>query len=420
MKKIKLTKRRLAGGAILLVAALLGVFSGTYAKYLSTIDLPKTDDQTGNVAVWQVGQSVVMGNLFAPYYYGSDVEDGSGDAGHTAPQESSDTVFAKGIYNLVAPGTKGEKTIQLVDKLDDTKGETEVAYKVEFSNPGSEINGGKIVNFTNDTDGKLASRLQFKLLIAKNEKDEGKTSLWNVKTSGLDGWTNAAGLEEALKAQTLWYNGSAFDYSIKIMWQWPFETDDLANTSDMLAQATSASLSVSFGTARYEQVDSYEPVQTGLKIEWDTTIQEFKVEIAGESWIVLHQEGDKALVIRDTVLTVKEATSVINEGDKEYQTPLIDDAANPKYFFSSTGENGYLTSPVYKAIEHYYTNSIVASGDDKYVVAVNLNTPTFEEFRTTPFAPKLIPYPYPSPSGDVAYNNWEWSSDILKGELDYF
>ncbi|MDR1567929.1 MAG: hypothetical protein LBS33_04560, partial [Streptococcaceae bacterium] len=265
MKNFKLTKRRVAGLAVVLAIASIGIFTGTYAKYVSTLDLDdNATDQDAQVAVWHVGEPVSIGNLFSPYYYADSYHSGESDLGNsghssyfkTSGSKSGDTVFNNPTdtadpENLIAPGTRGEKSFRIQDNVKSDgstpvgSGATEVSYTVKF--PALDSAGSR-VTFDGSSAEYLKTQLKFKLFIN------------NIPQTS--GWVTATVLDTALSNVTLYYDSDGLDDEVTIEWEWPFDDTDGSGTydsSDVAAAAAQTTVAVNFGTVRYEQVDASVP-----------------------------------------------------------------------------------------------------------------------------------------------------------------
>ncbi|MDR1567378.1 MAG: hypothetical protein LBS33_01655 [Streptococcaceae bacterium] len=245
MKKWEINRRKVASVAVLLSIASIGIFAGTYAKYVSELSLANTNgDQNARVAVWDVGyNSSFTTPLFDKYYYGSDVA-GSEDSGHSAPSNSSDTVFQNDTHtnNLVAPGTHGYKIIRLTNYASkggtSDRGPTEVAFQVGVgtTNPN--------VAFTNS--GSLPGKLEFAvindpLLVSGTTALSGVT--WSsTSTDGssavsyydqatnltFEKWQTASSTQsEFLEKDAVKFTTSGeTTHDVVILWRWVFTTTE--------------------------------------------------------------------------------------------------------------------------------------------------------------------------------------------------
>jgi hypothetical protein len=417
MKNFKLTKRRVAGLAIVLAIASLGIFAGTYAKYVSTVDLGNKPDQNAQVAVWHVGEPVSIGNLFSPYYYNASYSSDGSDlrnSGHGTYNSKEDTVFnnsgGDNPGNLIAPGTKGEKSFRIQDNVKSVEGSsvpvgtgnTEVSYIVTF--PALEGEESR-VTFEDDTDNYLKNHLKFKLSIDGTEKTAD--------------WVNGDGLNDALDDVEFRYDSSGLNAEVKIEWEWPFDNGN--DTSDVAAAAAKTTVAVNFGTVRYEQVDNNTVPEAGDDYSF-----------AGTTWRVLKVKGNKALILKVDALTAAEAGIDTDTNTTYADVPFLSETAVSKsgvsdaegldagntngyhgyYYFDSDGSNGYEDSGSasyigqddlkYKyglkgAIDYYYNYTIALTSDSDRVQAVKLNDPTFDKFKAV---------------FDISatFNNWGWSS----------
>ncbi|MDR1568782.1 MAG: hypothetical protein LBS33_08925, partial [Streptococcaceae bacterium] len=408
MKNFKLTKRRVAGLAVVLAIASIGIFAGTYAKYVSTVDLGNTPDQNAQVAVWHVGEPISISDMFSPYYYhanawsNSQMKDVSNLGHSSTDSEVYDTVFnSSGVAspeNLVAPGTTGRKIFHIQDNLYDIgdttgsfgSGNTEVSYTVKFSTLENQTSR---INFSGDTNDYLKTHLRFKLYINDVPKTEN--------------WVNASDLNTALGNVTLYYDSAGLDDEVTIAWEWPFDDTDGSGTydsSDVAAEAANAKVSVSFGTVRYEQEDTSAPSdRNGIMI------------FAGARWLILKQDDSNAMILRTTPLTNAEAGSAVT-----YSAGSAGDVAQLGLgtslagYFESDGSNNYAkTNPIQTALTNY-CNQLTAD-DLVRVKSVSQTYPTFTEFKFDKTFDKHKRTDDTSESSDpeVSAVRWKWWPDGL-------
>ncbi|MDR1568335.1 MAG: hypothetical protein LBS33_06630, partial [Streptococcaceae bacterium] len=267
--------------------ATLGIFAGTYAKYVSVLPLTSNgDDLSARVAIWNVGvRNNIELALFRPYYYGATVDgvdsnSSSANSGHgDATDSEKDTVFTNNGDNLVAPGTHGFKFIEITnatgggprlkaaqipttevtykltvgdiapsatitDEVDTDvfKGQLWVAVLTDFGENGDQ---SPMVNWGEDTYRKSGDENTTYVSIPwKNVTD----ALAGMYTDG-DNATNLGNVKEIKK--------------IVVLWKWDFEkgeTSDEISANDAkdnsLGKATELpTISINFGTIRAEQVD---------------------------------------------------------------------------------------------------------------------------------------------------------------------
>jgi hypothetical protein len=272
MKKWEINKRKLASIAVLLSIASIGIFAGTYAKYVSELSLTDESDTdlSARVAIWNVGQNKKISiNLFDKYYYGAsgDENQSYANSGHEVRSADYDTVFANSTdHNVIAPGTHGYKTIQITNQVDDTRGVTEVTYKI------SAVDDDKVSDTIVDDPQNLLTkeRLYFGVAINVEVDKYGNLDIdWtneNMPTYLLDGEAEPFRLlcGEAINGNML-YNG--FEENIKgiknivVVWKWAFDSEDedaaTVDSEDTELGMTTPipKIIVDFGAARVEQVD---------------------------------------------------------------------------------------------------------------------------------------------------------------------
>ncbi|MDR1568007.1 MAG: hypothetical protein LBS33_04965 [Streptococcaceae bacterium] len=285
MKKWEINKRKIASIGVLGAIATIGIFAGTYAKYVTVLDLPGTDatDQSARVAVWNVDRdSRINAKLFSPYYYGASGSDGSyTDSGHDSLDASgNDTVFANSAdHNVIAPGTHGYKTIRISNKGDSDKGTTEVTYKLVVGEtaPSASFGGNDIENLLANTALKFAILTDIATdsgtgVPTVTSWGTGDTNATYTKIdSGGDGNIQWISIASALESMYGASNGGAIldnvtkIKDIVVLWKWDFErgtesTEKSTNNSKETALATQTaasipSISINFGTMKAEQVD---------------------------------------------------------------------------------------------------------------------------------------------------------------------
>ncbi|MDR1567420.1 MAG: hypothetical protein LBS33_01865 [Streptococcaceae bacterium] len=278
MKKWEVNRRKIVCIGVLATIASLGIFAGTYAKYVSELSLTDGEDtdQSARVAIWNVGQVASINvKLFSSYYYGNitgqEINGDYANSGHNVADTSNDTVFTNtNGKNIVAPGTHGYKTIGISNAAvgSGRPPVTEVTYKlIQGTAPSATI--------THDlTENVFNGQLRFAVLtdagihqigditdmpVVDWENDTYKKSIgedsiaipWKSVTDALadmytnDNATNLGNVKEVK--------------NIVVLWKWDFENSATASNDEKdtaLGMATELpTISINFGTMRAEQVD---------------------------------------------------------------------------------------------------------------------------------------------------------------------
>ncbi|MDR1567617.1 MAG: hypothetical protein LBS33_02910, partial [Streptococcaceae bacterium] len=265
--------------------ATLGIFAGTYAKYVSVLPLTSNgDDLSARVAIWNVGRNAEYNvELFSKWYYGNSGDESGNyaNSGHNngVTEETVDTtVFTNNGDNLVAPGTHGFKMFRITNatggggsRLKAAKiPTTEVTYKLTVG----DITPSAIITDEVETDV-FKGQLWFAVLTNFGENgDESPMVNWSDNTYLLGGtvdyisipWKNVdaalAGMYTDGDNATNLGNVKE-DKDIVVLWKWDFEkgenSDEIsANDAkdNSLGKATALpTISINFGTIRAEQVD---------------------------------------------------------------------------------------------------------------------------------------------------------------------
>ncbi|MDR1568222.1 MAG: hypothetical protein LBS33_06060 [Streptococcaceae bacterium] len=271
MKKWKVNKRKLASIGVLGAIATLGIFAGTYAKYVSVLPLTSGEDTdlSARVAFWDVG---LVNNkelvLFSPNYYGAsgDSRGEHADSGHDGANTIYDTVFVDGRDNLVAPGTHGYKTIRIHNGDPAGKGDpvTEVTYKLTV--------GDTVPSATITDDAHFKNQLKFTVLtdievskgnITVDWQNGRYTKIGDTSSATVIPWKSVtdalAGMYTDGDNATNLGNVKEIK-NIVVLWKWDFEAvavdNDVKDTELATRVAGSIpNISINFGTIRAEQVD---------------------------------------------------------------------------------------------------------------------------------------------------------------------
>ncbi len=193
MKTLKSKKSMMAVAMVLMVALVIGMGAMTYSRYITTAG-DKTLQATA--AKWGYVVTVSVDDMFGSTYKADDSVNGTSVTTAT-DAESFDVVAEIGSSNLIlAPGTKGSMTINVV-------GEAEVLAELTISVKGV-------------TDGEDAQEIHL---------GDYYPIVWSIS----DGTTTTTGsLDEivtALQGGSAIINpGSAVDKNYTLSWSWAEET----------------------------------------------------------------------------------------------------------------------------------------------------------------------------------------------------
>ncbi|MDR1568199.1 MAG: hypothetical protein LBS33_05945 [Streptococcaceae bacterium] len=273
MKKEVLNKRKIASIGVLGAIATIGIFAGTYAKYVSELPLTGGADQSARVAVWNVGQKTFSINLFDKYYYGASGDGANSslaDSGHGELSADHDTVFQNGtvessnIHNVVAPGTHGYKTIRITDAAIEGNGKTEVTYTLSaVAGEGASATVTPEASVT-----AFKSQLKFAVVTDAKVEETGTTIInWaeqkypkvngeNTTDTSID-WKD---VDTALGGIVTNLGNIKGIKDIVVLWKWEFEnstteSNDEKDTALAVTSPTIPQISISFGKIKAEQVD---------------------------------------------------------------------------------------------------------------------------------------------------------------------
>jgi hypothetical protein len=143
------------------------------------------------------------------------------------------------------------------------------------------------------------------------------------------------------------------------------------------------------------------PSVPALNVPNTTAGSEFN--FAGAKWRILKEDmnnnasdGKQALVIKVDALTNGET----GQAGTATAVAALKFHTSVTTYFDVAGKNGYEFSLLKAAIDHYYKNTIAKSTDDQYVLGVDLNNPTFAQFK------QGITFT----GGTGVYSNWEWDN----------
>lgn len=186
-------KTMVLGGLIAAVAITGYSVSGTYAKYVSSVEA--TD--TARVAIWNLNELTEI-NLFSSSY--------------KKPNATATSLYDD---NIIAPGTSGSYTFKIEGSF-----EPNVAISAQIIEEDSHSIEHKL-----STTGKKYDPIVYKL------KDENGNSLTSNNKGAEDGWTNYAGLVTAINKNNK--INAAGTYTLE--WKWEFEAganEPLTNQTD--------------------------------------------------------------------------------------------------------------------------------------------------------------------------------------------